>query len=239
MARVYNNKSKVDPKTKKPVVPKEESDRVVKYLAKVLNEDDHDPEYASLRKMFSKKSGVSEAELDAPVSEDDIRQLMLKINGPEGEKITKNVEKILSDNQLKQMGVEPELHNPELLDPKEIEEEMEEINPDSKKTQGERDDEFEQLKKRVQLEMKQNPQMAKYMESVLGQNFDEVLAKREKEIKEGKFNTFVRKQDYTDAVYKLNYERLKKMGRNPDTEFEGQEAKKIEALQKDVKKPNK
>jgi hypothetical protein len=199
MARVYKQRN---------MNPNKYSQRDIEELEKLLNDKDlTSSHFAGIKKMFAEYSGVTESELEKEISKDDIQEFFKMIRGPDGLKIKKALDNILTDDKLKEIGIDPNLYNPELVD-KELDKYMETKAPQQDKETNLRN--VEKLKELVRNEIKNRPELADMITKTLGYTVEELLNNREQDIQEGKFEQFMQREDLTDVIYKLNNERLQK-----------------------------
>lgn len=217
MAEIYNQRNDVDPKTNQLKIPRKYSDKIIQELLTVLNDKSNslDPQYIGLKKLFSEKSGLSIQELERETTREELEEFFKTMNGPKGKKLKKELDVLLSDDKLKQIGIDPELYNPNLIDEELLKETLRENGVDHLKQRDLKD--VEQLRKKIRQEMEQNPQLAAFAKEHIGEDVEQLLTRREQDIKNGKFEKFMHREDLTDIIYKLNQQRLEKVNHGKRT----------------------
>jgi cysteinyl-tRNA synthetase len=214
MSRVYNERNNVNSQTNEPVVPKHKTEKILREVSRVLNDKDEATEnpFIGLKKLFSEQAGVSTEELEKEITPKELKQFKKLLKSEEGRKLQEYLDSVLTDEKLAKLGIDPELYNPELVDQELLRQHVQE----NTQTNGQVNlKDVDQLRYAIEQELKQKPELAAVIKE-MGGDVEQLLAKREKDIKEGKFAQFVQREDYGDIVYKLNRDRLKKLGRDPD-----------------------
>jgi hypothetical protein len=206
MARVYNQRNNTDAKTKQSTIPKHQTQKIERELDRVLNgvKQGGDLDFAGLKQLFAEHSGISPQDVNKETTKEEILEFMKMIKSSDGQKLQNQVNSVLTDDKLEELGIDPKLYNPNLVDQNELQKELQ------AEQNGVDLQDMDQLKSQIEKELKERPELAEMIKR-MGGDVNELLAKREQDIKSGKFAEFRRRSDYTDVVMKLNQDRLKKI----------------------------
>jgi hypothetical protein len=184
----------------------EEKKKAYDHLVNHLNTDQsfaNDPMFFALQSAFEKATGqkVNPEDLNQQVSAKDLEKFFKKMEGPEGKQIEERMNTVFNDKKLREMGIEPNEFNPDLLERASKQQQSGNASaPSSDNSQTQQQEQatsnksknfdfsqtkFDNMKHQIQKELEKNPGLSKYLLEETGSTLETMFEEFEKDLKSG------------------------------------------------------